>query len=141
MQEVRKRSKKQTLSESNWSLIFQFLQYITWTKKFKKFYCANERNNKRVSYSEYTEAATQRYSRKGVLKIRSKFTGEHPCRSVISIKLLCNFIEIALRHGCSPLNLQHIFRTPFCRNTCGWLLPNISVWSSSKSHSKYHLLL
>ena len=26
---------------------------------------------------------------KGVLKICSKFTGEHPCRSLISIKLLC----------------------------------------------------
>ena len=26
---------------------------------------------------------------KGALKIWSKFTGEHPCRSVISIKLLC----------------------------------------------------
>ena len=25
---------------------------------------------------------------------------QHPCRSAISIKLLCNFIEIALRHGC-----------------------------------------
>ena len=29
---------------------------------------------------------------KGVLKICSKFTGEHPCRSAILIKLLCNFI-------------------------------------------------
>ena len=29
---------------------------------------------------------------KGVLKIYSIFTGEHPCRSVISMKLLCNFI-------------------------------------------------
>ena len=28
--------------------------------------------------------------------LKSKFTGEHPCRSVISIKSLCNFIEIAL---------------------------------------------
>ena len=52
---------------------------------------------------------------KGVLKICSKFTGEHPCRSVISIKLLCNFIKIALRHGCSPVNLLHIFRTTFLR--------------------------
>ena len=26
---------------------------------------------------------------KGVLKICSKFTGEHPCRSAISVKLLC----------------------------------------------------
>ena len=52
---------------------------------------------------------------KGVLKRCSKFTGEYPCRSAISIKLLCNFIEITLRHGCSPVNLLLIFRTPFAR--------------------------
>ena len=40
---------------------------------------------------------------KSVLKILSKFTGEHPCRRVISIKLLCNFIEITLYHGCSSV--------------------------------------
>ena len=34
----------------------------------------------------------------GVLKIYSKFTGEHPCRNGISIKLLRNFIEITFRH-------------------------------------------
>ena len=28
-------------------------------------------------------------------------------------KVASNFIEIALRHGCSHLNLLHIFRTPF----------------------------
>ena len=66
---------------------------------------------------------------KGVLKICSKSTGEHPCRSVISIKLLCNFIEIALRHGCSPVNLLHIFRTPFPRNTSGWLLLWDLAWN------------
>ena len=62
------------------------------------------------------------FSRKGVLKICSKFIGEHPWWSVISIKFLFNFIEIALRHGCSPVNLLHIFRAPFCKNTSGWLL-------------------
>ena len=36
---------------------------------------------------------------KGVLKICSKFTGKDPCRSVISINLQRNFIEITLRHG------------------------------------------
>ena len=61
------------------------------------------------------------FLRKGVLKICSKFTGEDPCQSVISIKLQDNFVEIALRHGCSPVNLLHIFRTPFPRNTSGWL--------------------
>ena len=59
---------------------------------------------------------------KGVLKICGKFTGEHPCRSVISIKLLCNFIKITLRHGRSTVNLLHIFRTTFPKNTSEWLL-------------------
>ena len=62
------------------------------------------------------------FSPKGILKICDKFTGEHPCRSAISIKLLCNFIEIALRHGCSTVNLLHIFRIPFPKNTSGGLL-------------------
>ena len=39
------------------------------------------------------------FLRKGVLKICSKFAGEHPRRNAISIKLHSNFIEIALRHG------------------------------------------
>ena len=41
------------------------------------------------------------FSEKCVLKICSKFTVGHPGRSVILTKLLCNFIEIALRQGCS----------------------------------------
>ena len=40
---------------------------------------------------------------------------------------LCNFIETALRHGCSPTNLLHIFRTPFPRNTSRWLLLKVGV--------------
>ena len=59
---------------------------------------------------------------KGVLKICSKFTGEHPCRSAMSIKLQSKLIEITLRHGCSPKNLQHIFKTLFLKKTSGRLL-------------------
>ena len=63
------------------------------------------------------------FLRKGVLEMYRKFTREHPCRSVTSIKLLCIFIEITLRDdGCSQVNLQHISRTPFSKNTSGWLL-------------------
>ena len=33
------------------------------------------------------------------------------------IKLQSNFIEIPLRHMCSPINLLHIFRKSFPKNT------------------------
>ena len=59
---------------------------------------------------------------KGVLKICSRFTGAHPCQSVIEIELLCSFIEIALREGRSPVNLLQISRAPFPKNTYGGLL-------------------
>ena len=51
----------------------------------------------RSSYSEV-------FLGKGALKTCSKFTGEHPCRSVTSIKVICNIIEVTL---------LHIFRVPF----------------------------
>ena len=40
-----------------------------------------------------------------------------------------NFIEITLHHGCSPVNLLHIFRTPFIKNTSGGLL-SLTYWST-----------
>ena len=66
----------------------------------------------------------------GVLEKWSKFTGEHPCRSVISVKLQSNLIEIALQHRCSPVNLVHIFRVPFPRNTSEWL--RLDYWPTHK---------
>ena len=47
---------------------------------------------------------------KGALKICMKFTGEYSCHCVISRKLLSNFIQIALRHGYSSVNLLPIFK-------------------------------
>ena len=40
-----------------------------------------------------------------------KFTGEHTCRGVISIKLQSYFIEITFWHHCSLVNFMHISRT------------------------------
>ena len=59
---------------------------------------------------------------KGVLKVRSKFIGEHPCRSGILIKLLSNLNDIRLRHGCSSVNLLHVLTTPFPKNSYDGLL-------------------
>ena len=86
----------------------------TETKPNLKIFCLQEN----IYFKIYFVLLKILYVRsKGVFKkkffeIRSKFTEEHPGRSVISIKLLCNYIEILLLHGCSPINLQRIFRTP-----------------------------
>ena len=70
------------------------------------------KNNKPVFHDAKSRSSPlEVFLQKDVLKIFSKFTGEHPCRTAISIKLLC--IKIALRNGCSPVNLLHIFRICF----------------------------
>ena len=86
----------------------------------------------RVLNASIRSSPAEVFLRKGILEICSKFTGEHPCQSVILIKLLCNFIiEITLRHGCCPVNLLHIFRTPFPKNTYGGLLLTYGLYPIS----------
>ena len=42
-------------------------------------------------------------------------------------KVALQLIEITLRHGCSPVYLLHIFKTPFYKNTSGGLLLNFEL--------------
>ena len=44
------------------------------------------------------------------------------------LELLCSFIEITLPHGCSLVNLLHIFRACFYRNNSGRMLVKLSVF-------------
>ena len=46
---------------------------------------------------------------------------------------------MALRHGCSPVNLLHVFRTPFYKNTYGGLLLNLNIETTCNSSSKLKL--
>ena len=39
-------------------------------------------------------------------------------------KVAFNSVEIALQHGCFPLNLLHVFRTTFSKNT--WMAASVS---------------
>ena len=68
------------------------------------------------------------FLRKSVLKICSKFTVEYPYQSAIS--------TIALRHGRSPVNLLHIFRTPFLMNTSWKLLLSHKI----KNHQQKYMI-
>ena len=73
---------------------------------------------------------------KCVLKICSKFIGEHPYRSLVSIKLQSNFIEIKLWYGCFLVNLLLVFRTSFLwtpPDGCFWLLQNYDCYAEIKS--------
>ena len=47
------------------------------------------------------------------------------------VKLLCNFVEITLRHRRFPGTLLHVFRTALYKNTTGGLLL-IFNWSKEK---------
>ena len=76
--------------------------------------------------SQFVNSPLEVFLQKVVLKIFSKFTGEHPCRSMISTKLFCNFNEIALRHGYSPVNLLHIFTALLPKSTSGELILSIN---------------
>ena len=80
----------------------------------------------------YSNCSPEVFLRKGVLKTCSKCTGEQLKRSVISIKLQYNFTEITLR--CSPVNLLHIFRMPFYKNTSGRQLLYL-VMSGNEFHN------
>ena len=62
----------------------------------------------------YTEEVPpQNWSYKNTLRI---------CGNMIPIKLLSKFAEVTLPHGCSPVNLLHIFPILFHKNTLEWLL-------------------
>ena len=75
--------------------------------------------------------------------IYNKYPQKQPPRLVLtkmcSEKMLWNFIEITFWHGCSSVNLLHIFRTRFYKNIYGGLLLDPYLKTKNKKH--YVLLL
>ena len=80
-----------------------------------------------TTIGKYRSSPREGFLEKGSLKACSKVTGEHPCRSLISIKLQSIFIEITLRCWCSFVNLLHIFRSPFHEKISAGLFLKISI--------------
>ena len=75
-----------------------------------------------LAFSETNNSKEQKQLSRGVLIKRFSENIQQIYRSTPMPKLLSSFIEITLRHGCSPVNLMHIFRAPFLKNTFGRLL-------------------
>ena len=85
------------------SLTLQF--FLSFGQNLGLYYCKIQKQPSRGVLTKRCSKNTQQTCRKTRI-----------CRSVISRKLLCNII---LWHVCSPVNLLHIFRTSFCKNTSG----------------------
>ena len=93
----------------------------------RKFYRCKESNKvPNDNPNDLRNSPPEVFLEKGVLKICSKFTGEDPCQSVISIKLLCfadlrpaTLLKKRLWHRYFPVNFAKFFRTPFSQNTSG----------------------
>ena len=74
---------------------------------------------------------------------------KQPCRGIVkkmysenmqqiqANMLQSNFIKITLRHWCSSVNLLHIFKTPFPKNTFGWLLLTWLILHFSKMRTRW----
>ena len=73
----------------------------------------------------YYNSPIQKQPPKGVLEKRCSENMQQIYRRAHMPNCDFNKVAIALRHGCSPVDLRHIFRTAFPRNTPGWLLPAI----------------
>ena len=119
--------------------LFSFLSRIKWivdkaheTTSVCRTWCWCGQLKSLSNPSNYREASQKHppevFCEKGVLKNFAKFTGKYLSQSLFFNKVAglksakqSNFIEITLWHGSSPVNLLHIFRTPFSKNTSGGL--------------------
>ena len=101
--------KKCPNSELFWSAFFPFPHFPAFGLNTNTFYAVTGDKLEVIFYTRYTSSQLEVFLGKGVLKICSKFTGEHSCRGAISIKLQSFYIELALRHWCCPVNLQNTF--------------------------------
>ena len=85
-----------------------FLGYhLNHEREIAKYIVALRHGLERDGKVRTTRSPSEEFLGKGVLKISNKFTGEHPCRSTISINLLTFIPPVKIR---KPL---HVFRTPF----------------------------
>ena len=72
-----------------------------------------------ICFRNKSEAALERCSYK---KVFWRYASNLQKNTHAEVWFQSNFIEMTLRHRCSPVNLLHIFGTPFPKNTSGGLL-------------------
>ena len=109
-------------------------------------------NKQSFEYVRIMENNRQKQSSRGVLrkwcsKNKQQIYRRTPIPKCDFNNMQSNFIEITLRHGCSPVNLLYIFRTFFpqniserlllngalCKKNNAWVLLNMDQYSQKCS--------
>ena len=103
---------------SFWVINYVLVEWIEYTDNSP--HLSKTSLNEKHIIGLYLKADLQRYSEN-----MQQIYRRQSCWRVISLKLLCNFIEISLRYWYSAVNLVHIFRTLSCKNAHGALLLNV----------------
>ena len=75
----------------------------------------------------------QKQPSRGVFSKRCSENMQQIYRRTPMPKCEITLFEVTLRHECSPVNLLHIFRTPFPKNTSGCLLLSVPWINELKS--------
>ena len=111
----------------------RIISFIIWRRCNINYLCASggsfvhSRNIGNNLLNSYDSSYRQKQPSRGVLKKRcfenmqqTYMRTPMPKCDFNKVAKQSNVIEIALRHGCSPVNVLHIFLTPFPKNTSGW---------------------
>ena len=107
------------LTSINFFLIWHISKKFDWTITY-----FNKRQWEVVLAAVLQNCCSQKQPSRGVLRKRcSENMQQIYWRTPMpKFDLLCNFIEIAIRHGCFLTNWLHFFRTPLPKNTSARLL-------------------
>ena len=99
----------------------KFLTIYINTKTFNRI--IRKQLNILIAFLEYLEVRIQKQPSRRVLKKRCSENMRY------AANFQENTYEITLWHGCNPVNLLHIFRTSFPKDTSGrLLLPIVAYW-------------
>ena len=82
---------------SDWLTVKSAARFLVcvWPFLYRHFALKGSKDTTFERAQIYRSSLPEVFLEKYILKICSKLTGQHPCRSVISIKLLCNFFVIS----------------------------------------------
>ena len=110
----------------SWNALETVFHEMLWKKSFTVYPCL------KCCFNISSHYYIQKQLSRTVLKKRCSENMQHIYRRTPMLecdfnKVTWNFMKITLRHGCSLVNLLHIFRTPFLKGTLMQISLNVCI--------------